>query len=765
MRTLVALLLLFPLSAMAQEINFTEGAYTGCGVFVVDSGGNAGPYGANENLTFTVCPEAPETIVNLTWIIFNLASDADMMTIYDGNGTGGALIGEYTLMDLQGQTTVSSGADGGCLTLVFTSVGEGGNFAFGVACGEPCYNPFVVVETGLAESPGLICPEEEITFDASETIVGENAVLEEYFWEFGDGETATTTEPTVTHSYTNPGAYRVDLTVTDSNGCQNVNLADVILLVSTDPDFTGTTTDLEICLGQEVDLNGVVQGVQWDATPDANFGGALFIPDVQTECFETELTFSSFLPGQVIESPADFESLFINFEHSYMGDLVMTLYCPNGQSLILHQQGGGGTYLGIPVDVDAQPNDPGTGFDYFWAPDATNGTWEAESGGVATLPSGTYSTVGSWENLNGCPLNGSWSLEICDIFGSDNGFIFDWAIFFDESLYPDLITFTPTFGAECDSTSWSGPSITGQSPDCNTITVQPDALGVETYTFTGVNNHGCSYSTDVNVTVTQGPIAAGPTVVYVCDGQAQLNAEVTNPEAGVQYTYAWTPGDFLSNANVANPQINGLEDPSTYSVFVAPVGAPECGSSWDVDVEIPLPPVPLEYDELDACAGSTFGIPSPNQPDGWDYVYEWVYLSAVDPDAVIGTGNNLQATESGNYQLTVTMEAPCFYTAVGDVDIVFNACELGPIPNVFTPNGDQINDRFLIEGLQFFSGTKLRVYNRWGGLVFESDNYQNNWSPSASDLAEGTYYYIMEVDFRDQRGVETFSGTVNIFRN
>ena len=103
----------------------------------------------------------------------------------------------------------------------------------------------------------------------------------------------------------------------------------------------------------------------------------------------------------------------MNFEHSYMGDLTVSFICPNGQSVQVHNQGGAGTFLGIPVDNDADPNTPGVGFDYFWSPDATNGTWVDNAGG--TLPAGTYESFQPFSNLDGCPLNGVWQIEICDL--------------------------------------------------------------------------------------------------------------------------------------------------------------------------------------------------------------------------------------------------------------------------------------------------------------------------------------------------------------
>lgn len=64
----------------------------------------------------------------------------------------------------------------------------------------------------------------------------------------------------------------------------------------------------------------------------------------------------------------------------------------------------------------------------------------------------------------------------------------------------------------------------------------------------------------------------------------------------------------------------------------------------------------------------------------------------------------------------------------------------------FSPNGDGVNDQFVIEGLEQFMRHRLLVYNRWGTLVFESADYRNDWTGSwqGKALPSGTYYYILE---------------------
>jgi gliding motility-associated-like protein len=62
------------------------------------------------------------------------------------------------------------------------------------------------------------------------------------------------------------------------------------------------------------------------------------------------------------------------------------------------------------------------------------------------------------------------------------------------------------------------------------------------------------------------------------------------------------------------------------------------------------------------------------------------------------------------------------------------------IPNVFTPNGDNLNDVFSIENLRYY-GHELRIYSRWGTLVYESSDAAREWR--ASDQPDGTYYYVL----------------------
>ncbi|MFN3952379.1 MAG: choice-of-anchor L domain-containing protein [Thermaurantimonas sp.] len=92
------------------------------------------------------------------------------------------------------------------------------------------------------------------------------------------------------------------------------------------------------------------------------------------------------------------------------------------------------------------------------------------------------------------------------------------------------------------------------------------------------------------------------------------------------------------------------------------------------------------------------------------------------------------------------------------------------IPNIFTPNGDGVNDFFIVLKLNTHPSAQIRIFNRWGDIVFESSNYQNcdDANPGAcwngrrnntgDPVADGVYYYDLVV------GQERYNGSITIMR-
>jgi gliding motility-associated-like protein len=89
------------------------------------------------------------------------------------------------------------------------------------------------------------------------------------------------------------------------------------------------------------------------------------------------------------------------------------------------------------------------------------------------------------------------------------------------------------------------------------------------------------------------------------------------------------------------------------------------------------------------------------------------------------------------------------------------------IPDAFSPNGDNLNERFIIKGIDQYDNLSIKIYNRWGSLVYSNNDYQNNWNGKANvttlgtkKLSSGTYYYYLKI--KDTG--ETIEGSVYLKR-
>lgn len=107
-------------------------------------------------------------------------------------------------------------------------------------------------------------------------------------------------------------------------------------------------------------------------------------------------------------------------------------------------------------------------------------------------------------------------------------------------------------------------------------------------------------------------------------------------------------------------------------------------------------------------------------------------------------------------QLVVVVSDACGNEASATSTVIIDCLII--IPNVFTPNGDGMNDIWEIEGIGNRNNT-VRVFNRWGQLVLDAKNYRNTWR--ATDVADGTYFYEVIVDGKP----EPYTGHVTVLRS
>jgi len=119
--------------------------------------------------------------------------------------------------------------------------------------------------------------------------------------------------------------------------------------------------------------------------------------------------------------------------------------------------------------------------------------------------------------------------------------------------------------------------------------------------------------------------------------------------------------------------------------------------------------------------------------------YEYIWNPAIAGDSV----SSLQQLAAGEYNLTVQDSNGC------KVDTLITLTEPFKLEvyTALSPNGDGINDVYIIDGSWACSGSIFKVFNRWGSLVFEKKDYQDDWFGQHSDgslLSDGTYFIVYE---------------------
>ena len=124
----------------------------------------------------------------------------------------------------------------------------------------------------------------------------------------------------------------------------------------------------------------------------------------------------------------------------------------------------------------------------------------------------------------------------------------------------------------------------------------------------------------------------------------------------------------------------------------------------------------------------------------------------------------------GNNVVTVTVTDNSGNVSTEEVNVFVNASAFcgdaswdGPaVPEAFTPNDNGINDYFVVPGLDGYNVRELTVFDRYGGVVYESNLYNNDWdgtNMSGDRLPDATYYYILTIT-----GGKTKAGYVYINR-
>jgi len=252
-----------------------------------------------------------------------------------------------------------------------------------------------------------------------------------------------------------------------------------------------------------------------------------------------------------------------------------------------------------------------------------------------------------------------------------------------------------------------------------------------TYWVTKTINN-CSASDTITVGFNPLPVVSlGNDTILCVGGNYTIDATTTNA------TYLWQ--DSTTNPTLTVNQAG---------IYWVEVTVNNCKNTDAITISnfTTLPPINIGNDTT-ICLEESFTL----QPNAIDVNYLWQDNS---------TDETFLVTQAGTYWVTATNQCDM----VSDTIQVFKEdCNivLG-IPNTITPNGDGINDYWIIENIEEYPNNEVEIFNRNGNSVYQSTNYSNNWNGTykGNDLPATTYYYIINLN----NGSGIIKGDLSIIR-
>jgi len=707
---------------------------TGCGLTIYDNGGVSGAYGNNRNDTMTILSSNPLTpMVQITIMEGDISND-DSLFIYNSNTCDPARLvfmgplnapfynnsNQIILTNWSTFATIDNAA--GAITLRFKSnaANTGTGFKITTTCITPCQRINAFVDTVLSfphphkltpDDGNLymdVCEGDSVHFVANAAFIDNNTAYAQtldsciFNWQLGDAVVNNTMGNTVVdHLYQSGRGYDVVLTIHDQRNCFNLNFAGMrirtsinpITQISPLPDMCSGDTRL-ISVGYSDSANVLVTPVTSIQESSLSFDSTMFIPDGPncagtSDCYNTFVTFNSFRPGDTVRTAADILAICFTMEHSFLGDLQFRVVCPNGHSVITHSQPNGSSlYLGVPIDDTGgcTPNiaNAGVPWNYCWSDNpaysyhGTTPNYLHQNQSTPNCDSSNrinhtnyYHPMNSFAGLIGCPLNGTWSIEICDLYGIDDGWISQWQLNLDPALLP-----TPwTYSIGINNVLWNGAFITQQSD--STALLNPAQGGTFNYTFSVIDDFGCAYDSVMHLQVIETPTPHLGNDTSICNDGVII---IVDPHYGI-------PGSSYNWSNFTSDPTLPILTPGSYSVIVTNSNANISCKGYDtITVQyFPQPTADFSAIPTEGCSPLVVQFTDQSIPTDINYTYAWDF---GDPTAAINTSAERNPmhryNDYGNFDVSLTITTPDGCT---DTKVRTGLITVHPTPIAkFTPN-------------------------------------------------------------------------------
>lgn len=552
-----------------------------------------------------------------------------------------------------------------------------------------------------------------------------------FVWDFNDGNTMSTSDSVVSHSYTLPGMYVPKMILTDSGGCNvPINGLDTIKVSGVITSFSADTlircNSGNVVFTNTTASNDVITGYQWnfgDGATSTDFNPTHFysttglyyptlITSTQMGCRDTT---TAPVPVRIVRTPV------ISAAQSPNGCVPLTM-----------------NFTGNLLNADTS---------------ALKWEWSFSNGNVAKgmqLSPIIYNVGGSYNysltvvNSSGCRDTIYNSFEVFSkpiiVAGADISICQGTGQLLSASGAASL-TWAPATGLSCIN--------------CSSPMATPDSL--KDYTVTGTSSQGCVNTDVVRVSVKFPFQMMGGSKDTLCLGQS----EILNVSGAA--TYAWTPTTGLNTATgptakatplvTTNYMVIGKDDKNCFSdtayfpVKVYPIPTVTAGANKTINVGQTITLTPTFSADVINVKWS---------PTSW-------LVSSATPSITVKPNLETQ------YTVKVSNLGGCSASASVNIYVLCNGANVF-IPNTFSPNGDGNNDVFYPRGTGLFTIKQARIFNRWGEEVFARYSFKANdaslgWDGTSKGqkLGVDVYVYMIEIQC-DNNSTLVYKGNIALVK-
>ena len=274
-----------------------------------------------------------------------------------------------------------------------------------------------------------------------------------------------------------------------------------------------------------------------------------------------------------------------------------------------------------------------------------------------------------------------------------------------------------------------GADISGQT--ANTLTVNQQGSYTVNVTYTGCSMETAAYQ----VVILTKPVAKfSASSVSACIGSLLSFANESTIDSRATTAYVWDFGDgqTASTEDVSHTYTSVGTFSTTLTVSYSGVGSCTSNTSTSISIADATPPV-ITSEKSEICPGeeTMLSIEGTYSTITWSTGETAAFIAVAQPGPYSVTTEDSNGC-AGNDDISIGETAGC-----GTIEL--------EIPNMFSPNGDTRNDRWVISGVENYPGCTMKIYDDKGVRVFQQTGYPiEGWDGvyNGKSLPDGVYYYV-----------------------